>query len=58
MHDFLKNPIIAEDMELIYQNRVHWNEFNEKVVYVTGATGMLASYLIMFLVYLKKEHNY
>lgn len=57
MHDFLKNPIIAEDMELIYQNRVHWNEFNEKVVYVTGATGMLASYLIMFLVYLKKEHN-
>lgn len=56
VHDFLKNTIIAEDMEMIYQSRVHWDEFNEKVVYVTGSTGMLASYLIMFLIYLKKEH--
>ena len=51
------NPIIKQDMEDIYSRRTDWDIFDDKTVLLTGAYGMLASYLVYFLFYLKKEKN-
>ena len=44
-------------MEDIYSRRDDWNIFEGKNVLLTGAYGMLASYLVYFLFYLKEEKN-
>lgn len=49
------NNIIANDMEDIYSRDKRWNELNNKVVMITGAYGMLASYMVAFLYFLKKQ---
>lgn len=56
--DFLKNSIIQEDMGEIYQSSASWKSLDGTGVYVTGATGMIASYLVMFLIWLNETHNY
>lgn len=48
-----KNKIIIEDMESIYARGYNWEQLEGKRVFVTGAYGMLASYVIFFLLYLK-----
>jgi nucleoside-diphosphate-sugar epimerase len=55
--DFLNNKIILEDMESIYHSRNEWNELSNASIYISGATGMLASYIVMFLIYLNETHN-
>lgn len=55
--DFLKNKIILHDMEEIY-GRNSWEQFQGKSVYVTGAAGMIASYLTMFFIYLNEAHGF
>ena len=49
------NPVLKQDMDDIYSRRTDWNAFADKTVLLTGAYGMLASYLVYFLFYLKKE---
>lgn len=56
--DFLTNSIIQEDMEEIWQSPVTWEKLCETGVYVTGATGMIASYLVMFLIWLNEVHHF
>lgn len=56
--DFLENNIILEDMQEIYQSRAAWDKLDGSGIYVTGATGMIASYFVMFLIYLNEVHNY
>ena len=51
------HPLIKRDMEDIYSRRDDWNIFEGKNVLLTGAYGMLASYLVYFLFYLKEEKN-
>lgn len=51
------HPLIKRDMEDIYSRRADWDIFDEKNVLLTGAYGMLASYIVYFLFYLKKEKN-
>ena len=51
------NSIIKEDMEDIYSRRKDWSVLNNKTVLLTGAYGMLASYITYFLYYLKNEKN-
>lgn len=51
------NPILKQDMEDIYSRRTDWDIFDGKNVLLTGAYGMLASYLVYFLFYLKEEKN-
>lgn len=51
------NLMIKQDMEDIYSRRADWNIFNKRNVLLTGAYGMLASYIVYFLFYLKKEKN-
>lgn len=51
------HPLIKKDMEDIYSRRTDWDIFDGKIVLLTGAYGMLASYIVYFLFYLKKEKN-
>ena len=55
--DFLKNAVMREDMELIFNLR-EWDVLKGKSVYISGAAGMMASYLTMFLIYLNECHNF
>ena len=49
------NCIISKDMQEIYSCNLPWNELNGRTVLLTGAYGMLASYLVYFLLWLKKK---
>ena len=55
--DFLKDSIILEDMQGIYQSQTVWEQLKNSSIYITGATGMIASYLVMFLIYLNEVHD-
>lgn len=58
MRNFLDNPIIIEDMDRIYHSRQTWDELDGKGIYITGAAGMIASYLVMFLIFLNEIKGY
>ena len=47
------NEIIEKDLNEIYASGMDWTVFENKTVLLTGAYGMLASYLTLFLQYLK-----
>lgn len=49
------NCIISKDMQEIYSCNLPWNELNGRTVLLTGAYGMLASYLVSFLLWLNKK---
>ena len=55
--DFLKNNIIREDMDNIFRAG-NYEALKDKVVLVTGPYGMLASYVMFFLLYLNEVHSY
>lgn len=50
-----KNKVVQEDMRLMAKENLDWHQFDEKTILVTGATGMLATYISYFLLYLKEE---
>ena len=55
--DFLGNKIIREDMDNIFQAG-NYEALKGKTVLVTGPYGMLASYVMFFLLYLNEVYNY
>ena len=46
------NNIVQEDMKDIYEQKILFDKLKSKSVLITGATGMLATYIIYFLYYL------
>lgn len=50
------HPIVQEDLQRIVAEPLDWYTFQGKTVLVTGATGMLATYLTFFFLYLN-EHQ-
>jgi nucleoside-diphosphate-sugar epimerase len=52
-----KNKVVQEDLKLMAEENLDWHLFDEKTILVTGATGMLASYISYFLLYLKEERG-
>ena len=50
----IDNIIIKEDMEDIYNRNIDWKSLNNTTIYVSGAYGMLASYLVLFLCYISE----
>ena len=54
---FLENSIVKEDMENIYSRNIDWNLLQNSKVLITGAYGMLASYIAFFLIYLCEHKN-
>ena len=51
------NTNLYKDLKKIYEENLNWNEFSGKNVLITGATGLIASYLTSFFIYLKKEQG-
>ena len=49
------NQIVTDDLAGICKSELDWQQFHEKTVLITGATGMLAAYLTYTFLYLK-EH--
>ncbi len=49
------NQIVTDDLADICKSELDWQQFHEKTVLITGATGMLAAYLTYTFLYLK-EH--
>lgn len=54
----MDSEIIEKDMQNIYNRNIDLSSLQNKTVLITGATGMLASYLIYFFIYLNVERNY
>lgn len=53
------NPIIQEDLEQIISFKaVDWKTFQGKTVLISGANGMLPSYMVETLLYLNKKYDY
>lgn len=55
---YLDNPIVYEDMKYIYERNVDWNKLRNKKVLITGSYGMLASYIVFFLMFLNINYNF
>lgn len=55
---FLENYVIREDLEEIYGRSIKWEKLREKTVFVTGAYGMLPSYLVFLFIYLNEVYQY
>lgn len=53
----MENPVLKQDMEDIYSRNIDWSLFDGKTILLSGAYGMLASYIVYFLLYLKREKN-
>ena len=51
----MSKDIIQEDLQRMSEAKLPWRELHGKTVFVTGATGMLASYVTWLLLYLH-EH--
>lgn len=49
--------IIRQDLEDIYSRNIPWNELRNSTVFITGAYGMLASYICFMLIYLNEKKN-
>ena len=52
-----KSTIIREDIENIYGRNLPWDRLKNCTVLITGAYGMLASYVMYLLLYLNEYHN-
>ena len=52
-----KNSIVQEDLRQIAEEHLDWHQFDGKTILVTGATGMLATYISYFLLYLKEKNR-
>ena len=50
------NGIILQDMREIEQRGQEWGWLHRKTVLITGAYGMLAAYIVFFLIYLNETH--
>lgn len=55
--EILENRIISEDMEKIYASRKTWSDLGGKSLYIAGAAGMIASYLVYFLICLNEKKD-
>lgn len=52
------NQIIQEDLKIIIEQNIKFEELKNKNILITGATGMLASYYMYTLMYLNDKLNY
>ena len=54
---YLDNKIIKEDMESIYNRDIDWTVLDGKTIFVSGAYGMITSYIVYFLMYLNIQYG-
>lgn len=53
----MKEEIIKSDLEDIYCRNIPWDMLENKTVLITGAYGMLASYMVFELIYLNEARG-
>ena len=53
----MMNSVLLHDMEDIYSRNVNWKCLDGKTIMLTGAYGMIASYITYFVIYLQKVKN-
>ncbi len=51
------NSIICQDLQYIIDARIPWEKLNGKTVLITGATGMIPSYMALALLYRNKSRD-
>lgn len=51
----MKNNIIRQDMVNIFGRKIPWNQLDNKTLLLTGAYGMLASYITYMVAYLNTD---
>lgn len=54
----MKNNILYQDAEQILSQNLDWNKLKDSKVLVTGASGMLGSYITRTLCLLKEKNNW
>lgn len=52
------NPIVQNDLNELIERDINWKSLNNKSILVTGATGMLASYVAFTIIFLNEHYNY
>ena len=52
-----KNEIIRKDMRELSLRKLPYEELRGSSILITGASGMLASYLVYFFMYLNETRN-
>lgn len=52
------NEIVQEDMKDIISRKADWEKLKNKTVLITGASGMLATYLVYTLMTLNRKEDY
>lgn len=52
-----ENTFIRDDLENIYGRNIPWDRLRNCTVFISGAYGMLASYVVFLLLYLNKYHD-
>lgn len=51
-----QNPIVQEDLKRIVATPLAWDSFQGKTILVTGATGMIATYITFLFLYMHEHH--
>lgn len=54
----MRNQIVADDLKEIVQEDIPWEAFRNATVMVTGANGILPSYMVDTLLYLNESKGY
>jgi len=51
----MTNTIIKEDIDLIFRAGIAWDQFANKTILISGASGFIASYMVETLLYLNEK---
>lgn len=57
MMNLIKNPLYLEDIRMVVEQPLPWNLLNGKSLLISGATGLIGSFLIDVVMYLNKEQE-
>ena len=52
------NQVLKQDIDMILQGNISWGKLKDKTVLITGASGMIGSYMLYTLTTLNDECDY
>ena len=52
------NQVLKEDLEQIIEEKISWEKLKNKTVLITGASGMVGSYMLYVLLMLNDKYHY